>query len=124
MIDVFFGSIFFNYSDFRRLPKMIVLFAELVGFPNIFFFGDVRFDVVFPKIFCAWFDSDRVGFPKCLIFPEVIKDNRRCAFRRARPRRICKDLLLRQRQFTELVGRPKMFDNVLFFSEVTQDVDP
>ena len=32
---------------------MIVLFAELVGFPNIDFLDDVRFDVVFPKIFYA-----------------------------------------------------------------------
>ena len=43
---------------------MIILFAELVGFPNIDFLDDVRFDVVFPKIFCSCCDSARVGFPK------------------------------------------------------------
>ena len=44
-------SIFLNYSDFRRSPKMIVLFVELVGFRNTDFLNDVRFDAAFPKIF-------------------------------------------------------------------------
>ena len=57
-------SIFSNYSDFRRSPKMTVLFVELVGFPNTDFLNDVRFDVAFPKIFWACFDSARVGFPE------------------------------------------------------------
>ena len=30
---------------------MIVLFVELVGFPNTDFLNDVQFDVAFPKIF-------------------------------------------------------------------------
>ena len=58
-------SIFSNYSDFRRSPKMNVPFVELVGFPNTDFLNDVRFDVAFLKIFWAGFsDSARVEFPE------------------------------------------------------------
>ena len=42
-------SVFPNYSDSRRSPKVIVLFVELVGFPSTYVLNDVRFDVAFPN---------------------------------------------------------------------------
>ena len=83
-------SIFSNYSDFRRSPKMIVLVVELVEFLNTDLLNDVRFHVAFSRISCACFDGAWVGFPEIgcstqsSIFPELITNNQRCCFRRTR----------------------------------------
>ena len=115
-------SIFSNYSDFRRSPKMIVLFVELVGFPNTDLLNDVRFDVAFPKLFWASFDSARVGFPE--IGCSTMFDFPRGLITEGRT----EDALFVElggfsqinyfdtAQFAEFVGWPKMFDNVPFFS--------
>ena len=80
IVDGWRCSTLFDFSEvtedvaFAEFPRVVffgstrflidVLFVELVGFPNTDFLNDVRFDVAFPGILWACFDSARVGFPE------------------------------------------------------------
>ena len=64
-------SIFSNYSDFRRSPKMIVLFVE---FPNTDFSNDIWCRISQDMLSMHWqwpSRSRRSGVQQCSIFPEV-----------------------------------------------------
>ena len=127
---VFFGStrFFSNYSDFRRSPKMIALFVELVGFQiyRLLERCSVWCRISEDILSMVWQCSSRISGDR--VFNNV-RFSRRLS-------QITEDPLFVElggfpkinffdtAQFAEFVGWPKMFDNVPFFSEIIQAVDP
>ena len=98
--------VFFGSNRFFRITRIFaevtedVFFVALVGFPKIAFFYNVRYSiyVVFPKIFCACFDSAR--FVEIVEFPKMFNSVRFSQ----RLSKITEDDSL----YAELGGFPKM----------------
>ena len=106
-------------------PKMLISFAELVDFPRVVFFGSTRlfritrtfagYRISEDILRMLWQSSRRISEDdqQCSIFLKVIKITEDALF--VEPGGSLKINFFDSAQFAELVGWPKMFDNVRIF---------